>query len=209
MDESNEVSTLDFPSLPTPPGFHRIIRPGDTPELASSPLLFDSSPKLPGWYPVTHPVDVRDGPTLQSPIIPIACVSPGVSDICMSSPSSVVSDGSDGDVGLLSALLGPHSFRLSQHKAGSSDFSSSGAMDVPANRIQIGSPESCSTLAFGSGGPVLIGDFAFGCGRFRGMDVPIVGLCTTFSQIWTAFAPPPVLGVDRRSGVCSSAGSGP
>ena len=43
MDE-NGAPTLDFPSIPTPPGFHRIIRPGDTPEPVSSPLLFDSSP---------------------------------------------------------------------------------------------------------------------------------------------------------------------
>ena len=71
---------------------------------------------------MTHPVDVRDGPTLSSPISPIACVSTGVSDICMSSSSSVVSDGSDGDAGLLSALLGPPSFRLDQHKAGSSEL---------------------------------------------------------------------------------------
>ena len=68
----------------------------------------------------THPVDVRDGLTLSSPISPIACVSPGVSDICKSSSSSVVSDGDagDGDAGLLSALLGPPSFRLAQHRAG-------------------------------------------------------------------------------------------
>ena len=54
MDESNDVPTLDFPSIPTPPGFYRIIRPGDTPEPVSSPFLFDSSPELPGWYPLTH-----------------------------------------------------------------------------------------------------------------------------------------------------------
>ena len=57
-------------------------------------------------------MEVRDGPTLSSPISPIACVSPGVSDICMSSSSSVVSDESDGDAGLLSALLGSPSLRL-------------------------------------------------------------------------------------------------
>ena len=46
-----------------------------------------------------HP-DVRDGPTLSSPNSPIACVSPGVSDICMSSSFSVVFDEFDGDAGL-------------------------------------------------------------------------------------------------------------
>ena len=30
-DELNDVPALDFPSIPTQPGFHRIIRPGDTP----------------------------------------------------------------------------------------------------------------------------------------------------------------------------------
>ena len=39
--------------------------------------------------------------------------------------------------------------------------------------------------------------------------IPIDGLCTTFWKIWTTFALPPVLGVDRRYGICSSAGSGP
>ena len=140
MDESNDVTTLDFPFLPTPPGLHRIIRPGDTPEPVGSPLLFHSSPELPGWYPVTHPIDVQDQLTLSSPISPIACVSPGVLDTCISSSSSVLSDESDGDAGLLSALQGPPSFRLAQHKAGSPELSSSSAMDVPANRIQIGSP---------------------------------------------------------------------
>ena len=129
MDESNAVSTLKFPSLPTPPGFYWIMRPGDTLELAGFPSLFDSSPELPGWYPLTHPVDARDVPTLSSPFSPIACVSPGVSEICMSSSSSVVSDGSDRDARLLTALLGPPSFRLAQHKAGSSELPSSGAMD--------------------------------------------------------------------------------
>ena len=49
MDESNDAPTLDFP-----PGFHLIIRTGDTPEPVSSPLLFNSSPELPRWYPATH-----------------------------------------------------------------------------------------------------------------------------------------------------------
>ena len=130
------VPTVDFPSIPTPPGFHLIVRPGDTPEPVSSPLMFDSLPELPGWYPATHTMDVRDGPTLSSPISPIACVSPGVSAICMTSSSSVVSDG---DAGLLAALLGPPSFRLPQQKTGSPELSSSSAMDVPASRIQRGS----------------------------------------------------------------------
>ena len=71
MDELNAVSTWDFPSLPTPPGFHHIMCPGDTPEPAGSPSLFDSSLELPGWYPLTHPVDARDVLTLSSPFSPV------------------------------------------------------------------------------------------------------------------------------------------
>ena len=210
MDEWNDVTTLDFPSIPTPPGCHRVIRPGDTPGPVSSPLLFDSLPELPGWYPAMHTIDVRDGPTLTSPISPIACVSPGVSDICMSSSCSVVSDESDGDAGLLSALLGPPSFLLAQHQAGSPGLSSS-------------SPWTFQLIVFRSDlrgmfhAGVWLGRarFAFRRGRFwvwlclPQYYILIDGLCTTFWQIWTTFKPPPVLGVDRRSGFCSSAGSGP
>ena len=73
--------------------------------------------------------------------------------------------------------------------------------------------ESYSALVLGSGGPVPIEDFTIGRGRFRAWMclsqyyAPIVGLCSALWQIWTTFAPPPVFGVDRRSGVCSSAGA--
>ena len=106
MDESNDVPTLDFPFLPTPPGFHQNYMAGR--HSGTGWFIFAARLEPPGWYPVTHPVDVRDGPTLSPG------VSPGVSD--MSSSSSVVSDESDGDAWLLSALPGPPSFRLAQHK---------------------------------------------------------------------------------------------
>ena len=70
----------------------------------------------------------------------------------MSSFSSVVSDG---DAGLLTVLLGPPSFRLAQHKAGSSELPSSGTMDGPASHIQISSPSPVPRWRLAREGPFL------------------------------------------------------
>ena len=80
----------------------------------------------------------------------------------MSSSSSVASDDSDGDAGLLSALLGPQSFGSAQHTAESSDFSYYRAVDSSAGLTQTGSPNTCSVSAIGSGGPVLVGNSTIG-----------------------------------------------
>ena len=53
----------------------------------------------------------------------------GASVECMSSSFLAASDDSDGDAGLLSALLGPPSFGLAQHTSESSEFYFCSAVD--------------------------------------------------------------------------------
>ena len=55
----------------------------------------------------------------------------------------------------MSALLGAPSVRLAQHKMGSPELYSFGAMDVPANRIQIGSPKPVPHWRLAWEGPFL------------------------------------------------------
>ena len=66
--------------------------------------------------------------------------SPGSFGECLSSSSSVASDESDGDAGLLSVLLGPPTFGPAQHTSESSDLSYYSAIDSSAWPTQIGSP---------------------------------------------------------------------
>ena len=72
----------------------------------------------------------------------------------MSLSSSVTSDESDGDVGLLSALLVPPICGLPQHTLKLSDLSYYSAVDSSAGPTQIGSP--VLHWRFGSGGNFII-----------------------------------------------------
>ena len=105
MDDLDGVSTMGFPSLPAPPGFLQTVQLGDILESAGTSSLFDSSPTLPWWYPPAPPDDAQDVLRLSLSLSPIDRVPSGASVECMSSSSSVASDDSDGDAGLLSALL--------------------------------------------------------------------------------------------------------
>ena len=67
---------------------------------------------------------------------PIALVTSEASVECMSSSSSVASDDSDGDTGLLSALLGPPSFGSASGTSESSELSFYSAVDSPAELAQ-------------------------------------------------------------------------
>ena len=135
MDES----PLEFPSITVPPGFNRIVRSGDTLGPAKPPSVVDISPIFPGWYPLANPGGARDAPPILSPISPIACASPHVSEICRSLASPMLSDASDRDAGLLAELLSPSSFEPTQPRAESSVLPSSGAMDCPASHVPLGS----------------------------------------------------------------------
>ena len=110
---------------------------------------------------------------------------------CMSSSSSVASDDSDGDEGLLSALLGPPSFGSAK---------------------RTGSPRPVPRWRLAREGPFLseippsgIAGFGHGCAfrntTYRPSDYALW-------EVWTAIAPPLVSGMDRRPGVGSSAGQG-
>ena len=154
MDDSDGVSTLGFPSLPASPGFVETVRAIFRSQLAP---LFDSSPMLPGWYPPSPPDNAQDMLRLSLSLSPIDCVPSGASwsaclpllwwrptiliwtqDCCQHfSRSSVIRFGASylRVVGFLLLQCGrqfgrAHSDRLS---------------------------ETCSALAIGSGGPVLVG----------------------------------------------------
>ena len=79
--------------------------------------------------PPGAPDDAQDVPSLSLSLSLIDCVPPGALGECMCSSSSVASDNSDGDTGLLSALLGPPSFGLAHHTSESSDLSYYSAID--------------------------------------------------------------------------------
>ena len=66
-----------------------------------------------------------DTPPVSSPFSPIACTVPGVSELCMSSSSPMLSDASDGDTGLRAGLPSPPSLRPRPSQVVSSDSPSS------------------------------------------------------------------------------------
>ena len=112
--------------------------------------------------------------------------------VCMSSSSSVASNDSDADVGLLSALLDPSLFSSAPHTAESSDFSFYSTVDSPAGLAQNGSPKAVP--AIGLGGSVLVRNSSIG------------RHAQPSGRVWAAIAPPSVSRMDRRSGVSSSTG---
>ena len=134
------VSTIGFPSLPAPPGFIQNVHPGDIPEPAGTSSVFDSQDVL----------------RLSLLLSPINRVPSGASVECLSSSSTVASDDSDGDAGLLSALLGPPSFGLAQHISESSDLSYYSVINSSARLTQIGSPRPVPRWRLAREGPFLL-----------------------------------------------------
>ena len=95
----------------------------------------------------------------------------------MSSSSSVSSDDSDWDAGLLSALLGPPSFGSAQRTCESSDLSFYSAVDSSAGLTQTGSPKPVPRWRLAREGPLLseilpsgIAGFGHGC-AFRSSQI--------------------------------------
>ena len=144
------------------------MHPGDTPEPPGSPSLFDSSLELHGWYPLTHPVDTRDVPTLSSPLLQLSvCLA------CMSDMHVflflVVSDESEEDVGFLTALLGPPFIRTGTAQGavvGVAFFRYHGR----SGKSQIGSPNPVPRWRLAWEGPFLsdilpsdVAGFGHGC----------------------------------------------
>ena len=121
MVELSALPTLEFPSIPVPPGFDRIVRSGDTPEPAEPPSLFDFSPILPGWYPFGMLDIAGNTPPVSSVFSLIACTVPGVSELCLSSSSPMLSDTPDRDAGLWTGLPSPPPFRPRPSRVVSSD----------------------------------------------------------------------------------------
>ena len=74
---------------------------------------------------------------------------------CLCASSSVASDDSDGDAGLLLALLSPPSFSLAQRTSESSDFSFYSAVDSSAGLAQTSSPKHVPHWRLAQEGPFL------------------------------------------------------
>ena len=163
FDVLDGISPPRFPYLPAPPGFTPIAKPGDILWPAGSASLHDVLPALPGRYHPEPPGYELNVLGLSMTISPIDRVPSGDSVERCSSSSSVASDDSDGDAGLLASILGPSSFGSSVVRLLLLQCCRQ------SSRIILGrTSETCSALANGSGGPVSVphsgvGGFDSGC----------------------------------------------
>ena len=127
FDELDGILTPRFPYLPAPPGFTPIAIPDDILWPAGSTSIHDASPAL------------RDPNLLELSLklSPIDRIPSEYSMGCVSSSSSVASDDSYGDAGLLASLLGCSIGSVSRTSV-SSEFSFYSAVDSPTGLPQAG-----------------------------------------------------------------------
>ena len=121
-----DISPPRFPYLPALPGYAPIVWPGEIPDPVEPLSLFTDSPEIPGWFLSEQPTPVRDLMGFQSSLSLISSVPSRDSVEHPSLSSSMASDDSDGDVGLLISLLSLPSF-----VSVSSDFSFDSAVGSP------------------------------------------------------------------------------
>ena len=155
IDESHMSSVLDLPVLAAPPGFDRIVRPGDTGGPVGTSSTFDFSSELPGWYPLGSLLLTYVEPLVSLPLSPITCVYPDITDLDMSPPSQMVSGMLAADANLLEELLSPPSLGLPRPMTASSALTSSCALDCPASQGQLGSPSPVPRWRLAREGPFL------------------------------------------------------
>ena len=105
-----DISPPGFPYLLAAPGFASTVRPSEIPDPVVPSSLFADSQEIPRWFLSEEPTPARNLMGFQSSLSPISSIPSGDSMERPSSSSSVASDNSDGDVGLVTSLLSLPSF---------------------------------------------------------------------------------------------------